>query len=322
MPFVVYARQFGKEAPTVVAQILDGALVASKLNAETAARCAKLTAQGVRPGLAAVLVGNNPASRTYVTNKSKTCTRLGLYSEVIALAEETTTSEVLALIATLNARADIHGILVQMPLPAQVDTQAVIQAIDPEKDVDGFHPVNVGRLVLKQAGFVPCTPAGILALLDHYDVPLRGRRSVVLGRSTIVGLPLSLLLLHRDATVTVCHSRTTDLAAVARSADILIAAIGRAAFVTEEFIRPGAVVIDVGINRVTTRADLQTYFGDDPARLADLEKKGYTLIGDVHPRQAAEVAGYITPVPGGIGPLTIAMLMHNTVLAAERACHR
>ncbi len=306
----------------MVAQILDGALVASKLNTETAARCADLTARGVRPGLAAVLVGDNPASRTYVTSKAKTCTRLGLYSEVVALPAETTTAELLALVATLNARTDIHGILVQMPLPAQIDAPAVIRAIDPEKDVDGFHPVNVGRLALRQEGFVPCTPAGVLALLDHYDLPLRGQRAVVLGRSTIVGLPLSLLLLHRDATVTICHSRTTDLAAVARSADILIAAIGRMAFVTETFIRPGAVVIDVGINQVTTQADVQAYFGDDPARLADLEKKGYTLIGDVHPRQAAEVAGYVTPVPGGVGPLTIAMLMRNTVLAAERACRR
>ncbi len=306
----------------MVARILDGALVASKLNAETAARCADLTARGVRPGLAAVLVGDNPASRTYVTSKAKTCVRLGLHSEVLDLPAETTTAELLAVVATLNARTDIHGILVQMPLPGQIDTQAVIQAIAPEKDVDGFHPVNVGRLALKQEGFVPCTPAGILALLDEYDLPLRGRRAVVLGRSTIVGLPLSLLLLHRDATVTICHSRTTDLATVARSADILIAAIGRKAFVTEEFICPGAVVIDVGINRVTSRTEVQAYFGDDAARLAELEKKGYTLIGDVHPRHAAELASYVTPVPGGIGPLTIAMLMRNTVLAAERACRR
>lgn len=306
----------------MVAQILDGALVASKLNAETAARCADLTAQGMRPGLAAVLVGDNPASRTYVNSKAKTCTRLGLYSEVVTLPATTTTTELLAVVATLNARTDIHGILVQMPLPAQIDTPAVIRAIDPEKDVDGFHPVNVGRLALKQEGFVPCTPAGVIALLEHYELPLRGQRAVVLGRSAIVGLPLSLLLLHRDATVTVCHSRTPDVAAVSRTADILIAAIGRTAFVTENFIRPGAVVIDVGINQVTTQADIQTYFGNDPARLADLGKKGYTLIGDVHPRQAAELAGYVTPVPGGIGPLTIAMLMRNTVLAAERACRR
>ncbi|MCS7078422.1 MAG: bifunctional 5,10-methylenetetrahydrofolate dehydrogenase/5,10-methenyltetrahydrofolate cyclohydrolase [Chloracidobacterium sp.] len=304
------------------AQILDGALVASKLNAETAERCRRLTTQGVRPGLAAVLVGDNPASRTYVTAKAKTCTRLGLHSEVIPLPAETTTTELLALVATLNARTDIHGILVQLPLPPQIDAPAVIRAIDPDKDVDGFHPVNVGRLALKQEGFVPCTPAGVLALLDHYDLPLRGRRAVVLGRSAIVGLPLALLLLHRDATVTVCHSRTPDLAAVAQTADILIAAIGRTALVTADFIRPGAVVVDVGINRITTPAEVETYFGGDPTRLAELEKKGYTLIGDVHPLQAAERAGYLTPVPGGVGPLTIAMLMRNTTLAAERACRR
>ncbi|OYT73196.1 MAG: bifunctional methylenetetrahydrofolate dehydrogenase/methenyltetrahydrofolate cyclohydrolase [Chloracidobacterium sp. CP2_5A] len=304
----------------MVAQMLDGALVASKLNAETAERCRALIARGVRPGLAAVLAGDNPASRSYVASKAKTCARLGLHSEIIELPAETTTAELVALVATLNARADIHGILVQMPLPAPIDAQAIIRAIDPEKDVDGFHPVNVGRLALKQDGFVPCTPAGVMALLDHYDLPARGRRAVVLGRSAIVGLPLSLLLLHRDATVTVCHSRTPDLAAAARSADILIAAIGRTALVTEDFIQPGAVVIDVGINRVTTGEEVEACFGGDPARLADIEKKGYTLIGDVHPRQAAERAGYLTPVPGGVGPLTIAMLMRNTTLAAERAC--
>ncbi len=306
----------------MVAQVLDGTLVASKLDAETAERCSHLTARRVQPGLAAVLVGDNPASRTYVASKARACARLGLRSEVIALPSATTTAELVALVATLNARADMHGILVQMPLPAQIDAQAVIQAIDPAKDVDGFHPVNVGRLALKQDGFVPCTPAGVMALLDYYDLPARGRRAVVLGRSAIVGLPLSLLLLHRDATVTVCHSRTADLAAAARSADILIAAIGRTALVTEDFVRPGATVIDVGINRVTTREEVAAYFGDDPARLADIEKKGYTLIGDVHPRQAAARAGQVTPVPGGVGPLTIAMLMRNTTLAAERACRQ
>ncbi len=302
------------------AQILDGVTVAAKLNEETAERCRHLTARGVRPGLAAVLVGDNPASRTYVAAKAKTCTRLGLYSEVIPLPTETTTDELLTRIATLNQRADIHGILVQMPLPPQIDTPTVIRAIDPDKDVDGFHPVNVGRLALKQEGFIPCTPAGVLALLEHYDIRLRGRRAVVLGRSTIVGLPLALLLLHRDATVTVCHSRTSDLAAVAHTADILVAAIGRTALVTGEFIRPGAVVVDVGINRLTTPDEVRRYFGDNPSRLAELDKKGYTLIGDVHPRQAADCAGYLTPVPGGVGPLTIAMLMRNTLLAAERAC--
>ncbi|MFQ3581023.1 MAG: tetrahydrofolate dehydrogenase/cyclohydrolase catalytic domain-containing protein [Chloracidobacterium sp.] len=303
----------------VTARILDGVGLSLKLNGETVDRCAALTQAGVQPGLAAVLVGDNPASRTYVTSKSKMCVRLGLRTEVLSLPEHATTLDLLGVIKTLNVRTNIHGILVQMPLPPQIDVPTVIEAIDPAKDVDGFHPVSVGRLALKQAGFVPCTPAGILELLKLYCIPLRGQRVVVLGRSNIVGLPLSLLLLHQDATVTVCHSHTKEVAAIARSADVLIAAIGKTAFVTEDFIKPGAVVVDVGINRITTREQVLEYFGDNAERLADLEKKGYTLIGDVHPRHAAERARYVTPVPGGVGPLTIAMLMRNTVVAAERA---
>ncbi|HMZ80583.1 MAG TPA: bifunctional 5,10-methylenetetrahydrofolate dehydrogenase/5,10-methenyltetrahydrofolate cyclohydrolase [Acidobacteriota bacterium] len=299
------------------ARLLDGKLVGQKLKQDAAEKAAFLTERGVKPGLAAVLVGDNPASRTYVGSKVKTCAELGLYSEKIVLPVETTTAELLAVVHTLNERTDIHGILVQLPLPPHIDAEAILRAVDPAKDVDGFHPVNAGKLLLKQPGFVACTPAGIIEMLKFYDIPIRGSRAVVIGRSTIVGLPMSLLLLHRDATVTICHSRTKDLPRVAQEADLLIAAIGRTAFVTEEHIRPGAVVIDVGINQVSTEADVAEYFGDDPTRQADLAKKGYTLIGDVHPRHAIAKAAEFTPVPGGVGPLTIAMLMQNTVRAAE-----
>lgn len=303
----------------MTARLLLAKPVAEKIQAEVAETARHLAEKGHRPGLAAVLVGNDPASHTYVGSKVKTCQNLGLHSEKIELPAETTTAQLLAVVEDLNRRADIHGILVQMPLPSHIDSPAIIRAIHPDKDVDGFHPVSAGRLVLKQEGFVPCTPAGIIEMLEFYDIPVRGARAVVLGRSTIVGLPMSLLLLHRDATVTVCHSRTPDIARVAREADILVAAIGRTGFVTSDFIREGATVVDVGINRVSTPEDVAEYFGDDEKRRADIEKKGYTIIGDVHPRHAIEHAANFTPVPGGVGPLTIAMLMKNTVRAAERA---
>lgn len=302
----------------MTARLLDGKLVAQKIKQEASEMAVYLTEHGTRPGLAAVLVGNNPASKTYVGSKVRTCSELGLYSQKIELPIETTTTELLAVVRDLNASPQIHGILVQMPLPKQIDSEEVIRAIDPAKDVDGFHPINVGKLVLKQSGFVACTPAGIIEMLKFYDIPLRGRRALVLGRSHIVGLPMSLLLLHRDATVTIGHSRTEHPAKLAQECDVLVAAIGRAAFVTEEFIRPGATVIDVGINQATTVEAVKDLFGEDPQRLADLQKKGYTLVGDVHPRYAMERAGDFTPVPGGVGPLTIAMLMRNTVRAAER----
>lgn len=306
----------------MTARILDGKAVAQKIKSDVAAGAARLAERGIRPGLAAVLVGDNPASHTYVGSKVKTCAELGLYSEKIELPTETTTDELLALVHRLNHRPDIHGILVQMPLPPQIDSQAIILAIDPDKDVDGFHPVSAGRLALKQEGFVACTPSGIIEMLDFYEIPIRGSRAVVFGRSHIVGLPMALLLLHRDATVTICHSRTPNAAAIAREADILVAAIGKTALVTEEFIKPGATVIDVGINQVKTAAEVNEYFGEASNRHADLEKKGYTLIGDVHPRHAMERAGAFTPVPGGVGPLTIAMLMRNTLRAAERLAAR
>ncbi|HXG67094.1 MAG TPA: bifunctional 5,10-methylenetetrahydrofolate dehydrogenase/5,10-methenyltetrahydrofolate cyclohydrolase [Blastocatellia bacterium] len=301
----------------MTAKILDGASVANAIKEEVAAEVAGYAERGLRPGLAAVLVGNNPASQIYVSSKVKTCGQLGLHSEKIELPETTTTDELLALVRDLNARDYIDGILIQLPLPPQVDADLVLNSVDPAKDVDGFHPVSIGRLALNESGLRPCTPAGIMEMLDRYGVQMKGARAVVMGRSRIVGLPMSLLLLHRHATVTICHSRTADLPSVAREADILIAAIGRMGMVDASFIKPGAVVVDVGMNKVTTEADLRRFYGDDPKRRAAFEKNGYTLIGDVHPREAAEVAGWLTPVPGGVGPLTIAMLMKNTLNAMK-----
>ncbi len=301
----------------MTAKILDGASVAQSIREEVALEVADYSKRGLRPGLAAVLVGSDSASQMYVSGKVRACEQLGLYSEKIERAETTTTEELLALVRDLNSRDEIDGILVQLPLPTQLDAALVLNSVDPAKDVDGFHPVNLGRLTLNEPGLRPCTPSGIIELLDRHEIPMNGARAVVMGRSRIVGLPIALLLLHQHATVTICHSRTRDLAAVASEADILIAAIGRMGMVDSRFIRPGAAVVDVGTNRVTTRADLDRFFGDDPKRRAAFEKKGYTVIGDVNPREAAEVAGYLTPVPGGVGPLTIAMLMKNTLSAMK-----
>src|SRR5215471_1251926 len=301
----------------MTAQILDSAVVAQSIKKEVAAEIEHYSAKGLRPGLAAVLVGNDSASHVYVSGKVKTCDELGLYSEKIELPESTSTEELLSLVRELNTRDEIDGILVQLPLPKQIDAALVLNSVDPAKDVDGFHPVNIGRLTLNEPGVRPCTPAGIVELLKRNNITLAGARAVVIGRSRIVGLPISLLLLHCHATVTVCHSRTEDLSQVAREADILIAAIGRMGMIDASYIKPGAAVVDVGMNRVTTREDLERFFGDNPKRHAAFEKNGYTLIGDVHPREAAEVAGYLTPVPGGVGPLTIAMLMKNTLTAMK-----
>ena len=301
----------------MTAKILDGTSVAKSIKEAVAAEVAELAARGLRPGLAAVLVGNDTASQIYVSSKVKTCEQLGLYSEKIDLPD-TTTAELLALVNDLNRRDEIDGILIQLPLPRQVDATVVLDAVDPAKDVDGFHPVSLGRLMLNEPGLRPCTPAGIIEMLDHYRIDLQGKRAVVLGRSRIVGLPMALLLLHRHATVTICHSRTENLPAVAREADILIAAIGQTGMVDASYVKPGAVVVDVGMNKVTTREDLERFYGDDAKRHAAFEKNGYTLIGDVNPREVFEVAGYVTPVPGGVGPLTIAMLMKNTLTAMKR----
>ena len=302
------------------ARILDGAIVAERIKEAVASRVRELATEGVRPGLAAVIVGDNPASQSYVSSKVRTCQALGLHSEKYELPQETTTGELLRLVASLNDSNDIDGILVQSPLPEQIDARSIIEAIDPEKDVDGFNPVNVGRLVRGDATLVACTPAGIIELLDHYEIPIAGAQAVVVGRSDIVGKPMALLLLHRHATVTICHSRTKDLAAITRQADILVAAIGRSAMLTGEFIREGAAVVDVGQNRVTSAEQALQVFPDNEReqRLGAISKRGYTLVGDVEPRSAMERAGYFTPVPGGVGPLTIAMLMRNTLLAAER----
>jgi methylenetetrahydrofolate dehydrogenase (NADP+)/methenyltetrahydrofolate cyclohydrolase len=301
----------------MVAKLLEGASVANRIKQDVATEVAEWQGRGLRPGLAAVLVGNNPASQIYVSSKVKTCEQLGIYSEKIELPDDITTIELLGQIYDLNRREEVDGILVQMPLPPQVDSDRILSAVDPAKDVDGFHPVNVGRLALNEQGLRPCTPSGIIALFDQYGIELKGARAVVLGRSRIVGLPLSLLLLHRHATVTICHSRTRDLPATTREADILVAAIGRMGMVDGGYIKPGAVVVDVGMNKVTDAADLPRLFGNDARKQASFEKNGYALVGDVNPREAAEVAGWLTPVPGGVGPLTIAMLMSNTLLAMK-----
>ncbi len=300
-------------------QMLNGLLVAEAIKQGVAARVSELGQRGVRPGLAVVLVGENPASKVYVGSKVRTCQALGLFSEKIELAAETTTEELLAVIDHLNGRDEIDGILVQLPLPPQIEARLILEAIDPAKDVDGFHAVNVGRMVRGEDSLVPCTPAGVIEMLDHYQIPLAGANAVVIGRSDIVGKPMAMLLLHRHATVTICHSRTRDLAEVSRRADIVIAAIGRTAMVNGDYIKDGAVVVDVGINKVSTADDVRRIFTDEeiPTRLEELGRRGYTLVGDVGPRSVIGRAGWFSPVPGGVGPLTIAMLMKNTLRAAE-----
>jgi methylenetetrahydrofolate dehydrogenase (NADP+)/methenyltetrahydrofolate cyclohydrolase len=298
------------------ARILDGAKIAADIKAEVSEEVRALAARGLRPGLAAILAGSNPASEIYVRNKTKTSDGLGIYSETITPPDSVTTEELLATVADLNQREEIDGILVQLPLPPQVDAKRVLLAVAPEKDVDGFHPVNVGNLSTQRPGLVPCTPAGCMEILWRSGVEVAGKNAVVVGRSDIVGKPVAMLLLNANATVTVCHSKTRDLPAVCRTAEILVAAIGRAGMITREFVRPGATVIDVGINKITSRDDLEKFFPGNAQRAQAFAKNGSTLVGDVHP-QVAEVAGDITPVPGGVGPLTIAMLMSNTVKAAK-----
>lgn len=301
----------------MTARILDGNKLRDEIKSDLAEQIRALKSEGITPGLAAVLVGENPASQIYVRSKVKTCESLGLYSEKIELPSEITTEELLALVDRLNHREEIDGILVQLPLPSQVDTKRVLMAVEPAKDVDGFHPVNVGHLVSGRPGLTPCTPAGIIEILVRNAIPIKGARAVVIGRSDIVGKPVAMLLLHQHATVTICHSRTRDLPAVAREGDILIAAMGKAAFVTGDFIKPDATVIDVGQNLLTTPEEVRRIFHDPTGPLRQLEAKGSVLVGDVQPEDAKEKAGAYTPVPGGVGPLTIAMLMVNTVRAAR-----
>lgn len=297
-------------------KILDGTAIAAAIKQEVAAEVKSLVAEGIRPGLAAVLVGHVPASEIYVRSKVQTCAELGLYSDLITPEDTVTTEDMLDLVHALNERDDIDGILIQLPLPKQVDAKALLDAVSPAKDVDGFHPVNAGRLQSGRPALAPCTPAGVIEILKRSSVPISGQNAVVVGRSDIVGKPAAMLLLHENATVTICHSKTRDLPAVTRQADILVAAIGRAGFITPEMVKPGATVIDVGINRITAREDFDKFFAGNAKREAAFAKRGSTIVGDVHPN-AFEVAGAYTPVPGGVGPLTIAMLMANTVRAAK-----
>jgi len=300
----------------LAATILDGNKIRDEIQSELLQQIADLKRVGVTPGLAAVLVGENPASEIYVRSKVKTCEELGLYSEKITPSASSTTEELLDLVHDLNQRDEIDGILVQLPLPPQVDSKRVLMAVDPAKDVDGFHPVNVGFLSTQRPGLVPCTPAGIIEILVRSQIPIEGAEAVVVGRSDIVGKPVAMLLTNRNATVTVCHSRTRDLPGVCRRADILVAAMGKPGLITPEFVRPGATVIDVGVNKISDRAEFEKFFAGDAKREQSFASKGSTLVGDVHPR-VAEVAGAITPVPGGVGPLTITMLMSNTLKAAK-----
>jgi methylenetetrahydrofolate dehydrogenase (NADP+)/methenyltetrahydrofolate cyclohydrolase len=298
------------------ATILDGTKIAAEIRAEVAAEVKGMTAAGVRPGLAVVLVGHNPASEIYVRGKVKASEEVGIYSEQHTPPARATTAQLLTLIADLNRRDEIDGILVQLPLPSQIDSKKILLAVDPAKDVDGFHPMNVGFLSTQRPGLVPCTPAGVMEILKRSHIPIAGREAVVVGRSDIVGKPVAMLLLNANATVTVCHSKTHDLPGVCRRADILIAAIGRAGMITRDFVKPGATVIDVGINKVTDRAEFERLFAGNVKREENFRAKGSVLVGDVHPEVMA-VAGAMTPVPGGVGPLTIAMLMSNTVRAAK-----
>ena len=281
-----------------MAKILSGKEVSARIKEKLKAEVAALTEKGVTPGLAVVIVGNDPASKVYVGRKEAMCAELGMYSEKYALPEDTAQSELLALIEKLNSDPNIHGILVQLPLPEPLDEKAVIAAIAPQKDVDAFHPVNVGKIMIGDYDFVPCTPAGIMELIAESGVEVEGKNCVVIGRSNIVGKPMSMLLLHKNGTVTICHSRTKNLAEITQNADILVAAVGRAHFVTADMVKPGAVVIDVGMNRL------------EDGKLA----------GDVDFDAVEPIAAAITPVPGGVGPMTISMLMRNTLTAAKRAC--
>jgi methylenetetrahydrofolate dehydrogenase (NADP+)/methenyltetrahydrofolate cyclohydrolase len=296
--------------------LLDGAKIAAEIRAEVATDVRALTESGLRPGLAVILAGNNPASEIYVRGKVKSSEEVGIYSEKHAPLQTVTTEELLDLVERLNARDDIDGILVQLPLPSQVDSKRVLLAVDPAKDVDGFHPMSVGFLSTQRPGLVPCTPGGVMEVLRRSNIPIAGQEAAVVGRSDIVGKPMAMLLLNANATVTVCHSKTRDLPGVCRRADILVAAIGRAGMITREFVRPGATVIDVGMNKITDRSEFNRFFKGNEKREQAFTKNGSTLIGDVDPA-VFEVAGAYTPVPGGVGPLTIAMLMANTVRAAK-----
>jgi methylenetetrahydrofolate dehydrogenase (NADP+) / methenyltetrahydrofolate cyclohydrolase len=300
----------------MTARILDGTKIRDQVFADLQGEIQRMTAQGIRPGLAAVLVGENPASELYVKSKIAACEQLGLASWMHTPPASSTTEELLHLVDKLNADDAVDGILIQLPLPRQVDTKRVLEAVDPAKDVDGFHPVSLGRLVSGRPGLVACTPAGCMEILRRAEIKIEGANAVVLGRSDIVGKPMALLLMHANATVTICHSKTRDLPDVVRRADILVAAMGKAGYVAADWIRPGAAVIDVGTNKVTDAKEAERLLQNFPARLEKFRAKGSVLIGDVHP-DAITTAGALTPVPGGVGPMTITMLMSNTVKAAR-----
>jgi methylenetetrahydrofolate dehydrogenase (NADP+)/methenyltetrahydrofolate cyclohydrolase len=297
-------------------KILDGAAVAAAIKQEVAEEVGALAALGVRPGLAAVLVGHVAASEIYVRSKVQACAELGIFSDLITPSEDITTEAMLDLVHALNNRDDIDGILIQLPLPRQVDAKVLLDAVAPEKDVDGFHPVNAGRLQAGRPALAPCTPAGVIEILKRSEIPIAGQHAVVVGRSDIVGKPAAMLLLHQNATITICHSKTRNLGEVTRQADILVAAIGRPGYITPDMVTPGATLIDVGINRINTREEFDRFFLGNAKREATFAKRGSTIVGDIHPK-AFELAGAYTPVPGGVGLLTIAMLMANTVRAAK-----
>jgi methylenetetrahydrofolate dehydrogenase (NADP+)/methenyltetrahydrofolate cyclohydrolase len=297
-------------------QILDGAAIAAAIKQDAKQEVEALAAKGVRPGLAAVLVGNVAASEIYVRNKVQSCAEVGIYSDLITPPATVTTEEMLKLIAKLNARDEIDGILIQLPLPAHVDAKRLLDAIDPEKDADGFHPVNAGRVQSGRPALAPCTPAGIIEMLKRSNIAIAGKHAVVVGRSDIVGKPAAMLLLHENATVTICHSKTQNLAEITRQADILVAAIGKPGFITPEMVKPGATLVDVGINRIHTREEFDRFFKGNAKREAAFAKRGSVIVGDIDPAAFA-LSGAYTPVPGGVGLLTVAMLMANTVRAAK-----
>lgn len=307
----------------VETRILDGTAAARDVREEVAEGCRRLFRnRGVVPGLTVVLVGDNPASQVYVRNKEKAARAAGMNSRALRLPSTAGEAEILDTVRDLNRDPAVHGILVQLPLPSGVREHRVIEAIAPDKDVDGFHPINAGKLLIGLPGFVPCTPAGIIELLKRNGIPLSGRHAVVVGRSNIVGKPMAVLLLRENCTVTVCHSKTPDLAAITSRADVLVAAVGRTAMIGAAHIREGAAVVDVGMNSVTDEAACRALFGDDEERLHQVRERGSTLVGDVHPLEARGRAGWLSPVPGGVGPLTIAMLLRNALECASRAAAR
>ncbi len=302
----------------MAATFINGTKIADDIKQEVRAEVDQLRKNGVQPGLAVVLVGDDAASSAYVNMKARTCEQLGILSRKVVLPSAITTEDLLREVGKLNEDPLIDGILVQLPVPKQVNKHAVLEGVDPQKDVDGFHSGNLGSLLLGHETLVACTPLGVMELLRRSNVQMEGANAVVLGRSDDVGKPQAILLMHANATVTICHSKTRNLAEVCRQADILVAAIGRTALVTKDFVKPGAVVIDVGTNKVSSRAEVERLFGGDEARLSDFAKRGYVWAGDVDERSVREVASMMTPVPGGVGPMTIAVLMKNTIKAARR----